>query len=80
MLEEQGAALRGRAVTGPGSPTKEYEDFALPAGEYTALRVIVGEGGAELVVRGLPPLCLGAASETVERRPRRDTFTDDQAA
>lgn len=25
-------------------PTKEYENFALPAGEYTALRVVIGEG------------------------------------
>ena len=25
-------------------PTKEYEDFTLPAGEYLALRVVIGEG------------------------------------
>ena len=25
-------------------PRKEYEGFALPAGEYMALRVIIGEG------------------------------------
>ena len=28
-------------------PTKEYEDFALPAGEYTALRIVIGEGGGQ---------------------------------
>ena len=25
-------------------PTKEYDGFALPAGEYTALRVVIGDG------------------------------------
>ena len=34
-------------------PTKEYDGFALPAGEYTALRIVIGEGGgSKLVVRG----------------------------
>ena len=28
-------------------PTKEYQDFALPAGEYTALRIVIGEGGGQ---------------------------------
>ena len=26
-------------------PTKQYTDFALPQGSYTALRVVIGEGG-----------------------------------
>ena len=25
-------------------PTKEYDGFALPAGDYTALRIVIGEG------------------------------------
>jgi len=48
-------------------PTKEYSDFKLPAGEYTALRIVIGEGGGQnwwCVV--FPPLCLGGASEKVE--------------
>lgn len=48
-------------------PTKQYEDFALPAGTYTALRVVIGEGAGQnwwCVV--FPPLCLGAVSESVE--------------
>ena len=48
-------------------PTREYEDFALPAGDYTALRVLIGEGSGQnwwCVV--FPPLCLGAACEEVE--------------
>ena len=48
-------------------PTKEYEGFDLPAGSYTALRVVIGEGAGQnwwCVV--FPPLCLGAVSESVE--------------
>ena len=48
-------------------PTKEYDGFALPAGEYTALRVVIGEGkGQNWWCVAFPPLCLGAASETVD--------------
>lgn len=33
-------------------PTREYESFSLPAGQYSSLRVIIGGGaGAQLVVR-----------------------------
>ena len=45
-------------------PTKEYTDFAFPAGEYTALRVTIGEGGGRnwwCVV--FPPLGLGSVTE-----------------
>lgn len=48
-------------------PTKEYEGFALPAGDYTALRVVIGDGGGQnwwCVV--FPPLCLGAVSEPAD--------------
>ena len=39
-------------------PTREYDTFALPAGEYTALRVEIGDGGGKnwwCVV--FPPMC-----------------------
>lgn len=48
-------------------PTKRYEDFALPAGEYTALRVQIGSGGGRnwwCVV--FPPLCMGSVEETAQ--------------
>lgn len=48
-------------------PTKEYENFALPAGQYQALRIVIGDGGGQnwwCVV--FPPLCLGSVSESVE--------------
>lgn len=48
-------------------PTKRYDDFALPAGEYMALRVQLGSGGGHnwwCVV--FPPLCMGSVEETAE--------------
>ena len=48
-------------------PTKEYDGFALPAGEYLALRVIIGEGAGQnwwCVV--FPPLCTAASSDVPE--------------
>ena len=62
-------------------PTKEYEGFALPAGNYTALRVTIGEGkGQNWWCVAFPPLCLGAASETVEQALEAGHFTPGQGA
>lgn len=48
-------------------PTKEYTDFALPQGSYTALRVVIGSGeGRNWWCVVFPPLCLGSVSETTE--------------
>lgn len=62
-------------------PTKEYGDFALPAGEYTALRVVIGEGGGQnWWCVAFPPLCVGAASETVDQAVSAGRFTREQGA
>ncbi len=62
-------------------PTREYEGFALPAGNYTALRVIIGEGkGRNWWCVAFPPLCVGAASETVDQALEAGHFTPDQGA
>ena len=45
-------------------PTKEYEGFTLPAGEYLALRVVIGAGAGQnwwCVV--FPPLCTAASAD-----------------
>lgn len=45
-------------------PTREYDTFSLPAGEYTALRVEIGDGAGKnwwCVV--FPPLCTEIATE-----------------
>ena len=48
-------------------PTREYETFALPAGNYRALRVKLGDAqGKNWWCVLFPPLCLGAASELEE--------------
>ena len=60
-------------------PTKEYEDFALPAGEYTALRIVIGEGGGQnwwCVV--FPPLCLGSVTETTAETAASAGFSEDE--
>ena len=45
-------------------PTREYESFTLPAGEYLALQLVIGEGAGQnwwCVV--FPPLCTAAAAD-----------------
>ena len=45
-------------------PCKEYDGFALPAGEYTALRLMIGEGeGRNWWCVVFPPLCTTAATD-----------------
>ena len=45
-------------------PTKEYDGFTLPAGEYLALRVIIGEGqGPNWWCVVFPPLCTAASAD-----------------
>ena len=62
-------------------PTKEYDGFAMPAGEYTALRVVIGEGqGQNWWCVAFPPLCLGAAGETVDTAAQAGYFTPEQVS
>ena len=45
-------------------PTREYEGFTLPAGEYLALRVLIGAAeGQNWWCVVFPPLCTTAAAE-----------------
>ena len=62
-------------------PTKTYTDFALPAGQYTALRIEIGEGAGQnwwCVV--FPPLCLGSVTETVEETAADTGLTEGQVS
>ena len=59
-------------------PTKEYDGFTLPAGEYLALRVVIGQGGGQnwwCVV--FPPLC-AAASGDVPAAALAAGFTEEE--
>lgn len=45
-------------LTDTAFPTREYEDFTLPAGDYLALRVVIGAGeGHNWWCVVFPPLC-----------------------
>ena len=50
-------------------PTKNYEGCAFPAGEYTSLRIMIGDAsGQNWWCVLFPPLCLSAATD-------KDAFT-----
>ena len=60
------SAAEGREVTvslrRESFPTRQYEGFTLPAGEYDSLRVILGEGqGHNWWCIVFPPVCVSAA-------------------
>ena len=60
-------------------PTRNYEDFSLPAGTYSALRVVIGEGeGHNWWCVVFPPLCLGAVSESVETTAAMAGLSEDE--
>lgn len=61
-------------------PTREYEDFTLPAGEYLALRVVIGEGAGHnwwCVV--FPPLCAETTSD-LSQTAMAAGLTEDEVA
>lgn len=77
VLSASGCAYRaGATLAAESFPTRVYGSFALPAGEYTSLRVTIGEGAGQnwwCVV--FPPLCGGA----VESRAAVDALGEDSA-
>ncbi len=69
--------VTARMEEGAWFPTKEYTDFSLPAGRYTALKIILGEGeGRNWWCVVFPPLCMGAVTE--ETAQRAGGFSEDQ--
>jgi stage II sporulation protein R len=57
-------------------PTREYDTFSLPAGEYESLRVVIGEAdGKNWWCVVFPPLCTGEL-----KRVARETLSDDEWA
>ena len=82
VVEEQGYDYPVTAeLTRSWFPTKDYTDMSLPAGNYTALRIVIGEGGGQnwwCVV--FPPLCLGSVSEQVDEAAQAGLFTQEQVS
>ena len=65
IAEAAAASAEGRGVRvtlgRENYPTRQYEGFALPAGEYESLRIIIGEGmGHNWWCVVFPPLCTTA--------------------
>ena len=59
-------------------PTRAYEDFTLPAGEYLALRILIGDAaGRNWWCVVFPPLCT-AASADVPASALAAGFTEDE--
>ncbi|MBD5085343.1 MAG: stage II sporulation protein R [Clostridiales bacterium] len=62
-------------------PTKEYDGFSLPAGQYRALRVTIGEGkGQNWWCVVFPPLCLASVSERSVESAAEGVLSEDQVA
>ncbi len=59
LIKEKGFNYQARVMNGKYYfPTKTYQNISLPAGEYEAIRIVLGEGGGEnwwCVM--YPPLC-----------------------
>ncbi|MBR2621224.1 MAG: stage II sporulation protein R [Clostridia bacterium] len=54
-------------------PTRNYESFCFPSGEYLSLRVMIGQAeGQNFWCVLFPPLCMSAA--TVDREQAEDEF------
>ncbi len=69
------------SITDQWFPTKEYEGFALPAGQYRALRVVIGEGeGQNWWCVVFPPLCFAAVTEEVVAAAAEAGLTEEQVA
>ena len=60
-------------------PTRDYGTFALPAGSYESLRVVLGEGrGHNWWCVVYPPLCVGSVSEESVETSASGVLSEDQ--
>ena len=66
-------------LTEESYPTKDYEDFTLPAGVYTSLKVIIGNGeGQNWWCVLYPPLCTSVALDYEDDASIQAGLTKDQ--
>lgn len=67
------------SITDQWFPTREYTDFALPAGTYRSLQVILGDGvGHNWWCVVYPPLCLSSVSEESVATSATGSLSEDQ--
>ena len=69
VLQEEGAAYGVKLYLGQEAfPLKTYGEKVYPAGDYTALRVVLGEGeGQNWWCVIYPPLCLGKETDQEQK-------------
>ncbi|EMS72009.1 stage II sporulation protein R [Ruminiclostridium cellobioparum subsp. termitidis CT1112] len=78
IIKENNSSYGVKASMGNYSfPTKTYGDIALPAGEYQALKVVIGDGaGANWWCVLFPPLCfIDATHGTIPDSVKQDLKT-----
>ena len=82
VLAEQGFENEvSVSITDQWFPTKQYDSFALPAGEYRALKVVIGEGkGQNWWCVVFPPLCLASVTEEVAAAAAEAGLNEEQVA
>ena len=62
-------------------PTKAYDGFSLPAGQYRALRVTIGAGeGRNWWCVVFPPLCLASVAERSVESAAEGVLSEDQVS
>lgn len=62
-------------------PTRVYDNFSLPAGVYTALRVNIGEAkGQNWWCVAFPSICLRATADDLEQAALTGGFNEDEIA
>lgn len=69
------------SLTDQWFPTRDYGSFAMPAGQYRALKVVIGRGAGQnwwCVV--FPPLCLASVTEEVTAAAAQGGLSDAQTA
>lgn len=73
VIQAAGATYSVQAQHGEYDfPTKYYGSFALPAGRYEALRLVIGQGqGANWWCVLFPPLCI-VDGKTIKDKPKAD--------
>ncbi len=60
---------------------KQYEEITMPAGEYDALRILIGEAqGQNWWCVMYPPLCIPAAADVVADTETAEVFFDEETS
>lgn len=81
-VRRSGKAYEVHAQLGSFSfPTKSYGNLVLPAGEYEALRVVIGEGsGANWWCVMFPPLCFVDITHGIAKEPEKNSDSDEETS